>query len=200
MPDSGGRSPAGGELPAALRIASARKLPAPDGRSNTMLALDFETYMPGSVLAKVDRASMAHGLEVRPPMLDNAMIDFASSIPASVRLSGGTSKALLKRAAAGLLPREIIRRRKKGFAIPLARWIAGPLKNRVHDVLASSPLWDTGLLDARVFAGWLNEHVARAADRSRPLWAMVVLDHWLRAAARPPPGVENPCQPTPVVA
>jgi asparagine synthase (glutamine-hydrolysing) len=141
------------------------------------------------VLTKVDRASMAQGLEVRPPLLDNSLIDFAFSIRASARMNGGRPKALLKRACVGLLPEAVIHRRKKGFAIPLAQWIAGPLLGRVRDVVASSPVWQTGLLDRQVFAGWLDEHLARSADRSRPLWAAVVLDAWYRSMAKARGGV-----------
>jgi len=145
-----------------------------------ILALDFTTYLPGSVLAKVDRAAMAHGLEVRPPMLDNALIELAFSVPASMKVKGAVLKSLLKQAACGLLPDEIIHRRKKGFAIPLAGWTRGPLVSRLQDLIASSPVWDTGLLNRAAFAGWLRDHRARAADRSRPLWALLVLDHWYR--------------------
>jgi asparagine synthase (glutamine-hydrolysing) len=145
---------------------------------NRVLALDFQTYLPGSVLTKVDRASMAHGLEVRPPLLHNELVDFAFSLRSDVKLRGTTTKSLLKRAAAGLLPEEIIHRRKKGFAIPLAAWLNGPLGARVQRVIETSPLWKTGLLRADVFRRWRDEHAARAVDRSRPLWALLVLDHW----------------------
>ena len=154
-----------------------------------VMALDFLTYLPGSVLTKVDRASMAHGLEVRPPLLDNSLVDFAFSTRASVRMRGGRPKALLKHACDGLLPNAVVHRRKKGFAIPLARWIAGPLLGRVRDVVASSPVWRTGLVHRRVFAGWLEEHLARGADRSRPLWAAVVLDTWFRSVPKARGGV-----------
>src|SRR5205823_1695883 len=92
---------------------------------NQFLAMDFGSYLPGSVLTKVDRASMAHGLEVRPPLLANDLVDFAFSLDSSFKLRGLTSKWLLKRAVAGLVPKEVIRRKKKGFAIPLARWLRG---------------------------------------------------------------------------
>lgn len=180
VPDLGRAIPLGEKgIPPALRASAA----ALDFHSvpDDVLALDLQTYLPGSVLTKVDRASMAHGLEVRPPMLDNLMIDFALSLPASVRMAGGKSKALLKRAASGLIPDDVIHRKKKGFAIPLARWLAGPIRSRVQDVIDSSPLWDIGLLDRRVFAEWLRQHLDRAADRSRPLWAAIVLDHWFRS-------------------
>jgi asparagine synthase (glutamine-hydrolysing) len=180
LPDLARALTASPGVPHSLRSASTAV--GREARSvGQMLALDFKTYLPGSVLTKVDRAGMAHGLEVRPPMLDNTMIDLAFAVPASLKLQGGKAKALLKRAAAGLLPHEIIHRRKKGFAIPLSRWIAGPLMARVRAVVDSSPLWETGFLDRDVFAGWLKEHSVRSHDRSRPLWAAFVLDRWYRS-------------------
>jgi asparagine synthase (glutamine-hydrolysing) len=153
-----------------------------------MLALDFTTYMPGSVLTKVDRASMAHGLEVRPPLLDDRLVDWAFSLPSRLKLSGrGQTKFLLKLAARGKLPDEIIDRPKKGFGIPLATWLRGPLKERISDVVASSPLWQTGALDRGTFEGWNRDHQALRRDHSKPLWALLVLDHWFRRyySARP---------------
>jgi asparagine synthase (glutamine-hydrolysing) len=163
-------------------------LPETDDRLQRMLALDFTTYMPGSVLTKVDRASMAHGLEVRPPFLDNALIDLAFSLPSRYKVRRGATKVLLKRAARGKVPDDIIDRPKKGFGIPLAAWLRGPLRPRIEDVAARSPLWDTGLLDRDVFAGWNREHQERRHDHSKALWALLVLDHWLRRhpAAAPP--------------
>jgi asparagine synthase (glutamine-hydrolysing) len=151
---------------------------------NRILALDFSQYLPGSVLAKVDRASMAHGLEVRPPMLHGELVDFAFSLPSSVKLRGRTTKAILKRAAVGLLPDEIIHRPKKGFAIPLAQWLNGPLAPRLEAVINDSPLWKTGLLCHGTFGAWKRQHRERLADRSKPLWALIVLDHWYRRVAR----------------
>jgi asparagine synthase (glutamine-hydrolysing) len=145
-----------------------------------ILRLDFETYMPGAVLTKVDRASMSCGLEVRPPMLANRMVDLAFGIPSSLKMRGNRTKALLKDAAAPLLPRDIIHRRKMGFAIPLARWLRGPLNDRLHAALDSGPLWSTGLLRSAPFQAWAAEHESLRADRSRPLWALLVFDHWLR--------------------
>jgi asparagine synthase (glutamine-hydrolysing) len=147
---------------------------------NDLLALDLATYLPGSVLAKVDRASMAHGLEVRPPLLANDLVDFAFSLDGSCKLAGGKSKALLKRAVSGKLPPEVIHRRKKGFAIPLARWLRGPLRERVKEVIRSSPLWDAGVLSQFAFSNWQREHEDYRRDRSRPLYALLVLDNWYR--------------------
>jgi len=156
------------------------RLPESDDWLNQLLALDFSTYLPGSVLAKVDRASMAHGLEVRPPLLDGALVELAFSLPSRLKVRGGRSKVLLKRAARGRIPDAVIDRPKKGFAIPLAAWLRGPLAARLDAVLAESPLWGLGLLDRAVFAGWRDEHRGRTVDRSKPLWALYVLDRWFR--------------------
>jgi asparagine synthase (glutamine-hydrolysing) len=155
-------------------------LPETDDRLQRILALDFTTYMSGSVLTKVDRASMAHGLEVRPPLLDNDIIDLAFSLPSQYKLRRGTTKYLLKMAARGHIPDDIIDRPKKGFGIPLAAWLRGPLRERIEDVVARSPLWDTGLADREVWAGWNREHQDKKADHNKALWALLVLDHWLR--------------------
>ncbi len=165
-------------------LAAGRELPAGGDWLNAILALDFQTYLPGSVLTKVDRAAMAHGLEVRPPLLGNAMVDLAFGLPSRDKLRGNTSKFLLKRAVRGRIPDEVIDRRKKGFGIPLAAWIRGPLAARVQAVVDASPLWDLGCADRAVFARWFDEHRGRRRDRSKPLWALYVLDRWLRRHAR----------------
>ena len=167
---------AGGLRPATLDAT----LPATDDQMHRLLALDFTTYMPGSVLTKVDRASMAHGLEVRPPILDNQTVDWAFSLPSRFKVRRNQSKYLFKRAARGHVPDQIIDRKKKGFGIPLAAWLRGPLRDRLESLLASSPAWDTGLLDQAVFKGWNQRHQARKDDQAKPLWALLVLDHWLR--------------------
>jgi asparagine synthase (glutamine-hydrolysing) len=153
-------------------------------RINDLLALDFSTYMSGSVLTKVDRASMAHGLEVRPPLLDNTMIALAFAQPSSVKLHGSKGKWLLKQAALSSLPASIVHRKKKGFAIPLSRWIASSLGERIGAILRDSPAWDLNLLRRETFTRWHAEHRTGRVDRSRPLWALLVLDHWLRRVAR----------------
>jgi asparagine synthase (glutamine-hydrolysing) len=147
---------------------------------NAILALDFLTYLPSSVLTKVDRASMAHGLEVRPPMLDNDIVDWVFSLPSSLKVRSRRGKILLKSAARGRLPRRIIDRPKKGFGIPLAAWLRGPLRERTEVALRPSPLWTSGMLDRAAFANWAALHVARRGDYSKALWALIVLDEWVR--------------------
>jgi asparagine synthase (glutamine-hydrolysing) len=181
LPDLDRAVPAArGLRPAALEAS----LPATTDGLQRMLALDFSTYMPGSVLTKVDRASMAHGLEVRPPLLGNALIDMAFSLPSRFKLRGRTGKFLLKRAARGQIPDEIIDRPKKGFGIPLGSWLRGPLRPQLEEALARSPVWTMGL-DQSVFAEWNRDHQALRRDASKPLWALFVLDHWVRRQYSP---------------
>lgn len=149
-------------------------------RLNGILAYDFATYLSGSVLSKVDRASMRNSLEVRPPLLHNELIDYAFSLPSSLKLRGRESKWLLKRVAQKYLPSAIVHRRKKGFAIPLARWIAGPLQQRLNSILKNSPVWDWQMLNRETFAQWVNHHQLGHRDASKPLWSLIVLDHWAR--------------------
>jgi asparagine synthase (glutamine-hydrolysing) len=163
----------------------AAALPETDDSLQRILALDFSTYMPGSVLTKVDRASMAHGLEVRPPLLDDDMVERAFALPSRYKLRRGSGKYLLKLAARGKIPDEIIDRPKKGFGIPLANWLRGPLKDRIGEVVLRSPVFDRGILDRGVFAGWNQDHQGKRADHSKPLWALLVLDHWLRRHQNP---------------
>jgi asparagine synthase (glutamine-hydrolysing) len=170
-------------IPAArgMRPATmAAPLPETDDQLQRILALDFSTYMPGSVLTKVDRASMAHGLEVRPPLLDDGLVEHAFSLPSRYKLRRGSGKYLLKLAARGKIPDEIIDRPKKGFGIPLAAWLRGPLKERISEVVARSPALDRGILNGDVFRTWNREHQEKRADHSKPLWALLVLDHWFR--------------------
>lgn len=152
-----------------------------DDLLNAIMRLDLVTYMPGSVLTKVDRASMAHGLEVRPPLLSNALVEAALAMPSAAKARGKRDKIVFRRAAAALVPPATAGLAKKGFAIPLAAWLCGPLRERLEAALASSgPVWDSGLLDRACFQRWGAEHAARRVDRSRPLWALIVLDHWSR--------------------
>jgi len=181
-------------IPAAVGMQPATfasPLPETDDSLQRILALDFSTYLPGSVLTKVDRASMAHGLEVRPPLLDDRMVDRAFALPSRYKLRRGSGKFLLKLAARGKIPDEIIDRPKKGFGIPLGNWLRGPLKDRISEVVARSPVFDRSVLDRGVFDGWNSEHQRKRADHSKPLWALLVLDHWLRRHGNPRPAAAH---------
>jgi len=147
---------------------------------NSLLALDFTTYMSGSVLTKVDRASMAHGLEVRPPFLDTNLISWAFSLPYHWKRRSGESKFLLKSSFRGLVPDTILLRKKKGFGIPLARWLKGPLKSRLAQIFESSPVWEIADLSPNGFRSCFERFISNKEDHSRTLWALLVLDHWMR--------------------
>lgn len=151
---------------------------------NEILAYDFATNLCGSVLTKVDRAATAHSLEVRTPLLDNRLIDFAFSLPGSLKVHRSPTKHLLKLACRGVFPDEIIDRPKRGFAIPLAKWISGPLRERFELIFRDSPLWTLGILRRDTFSGWREGHLANRVGHSKPLWALLVLDHWYRSWTR----------------
>jgi asparagine synthase (glutamine-hydrolysing) len=166
-----------GIVPAVL----AQPTPRVDGGLGDLLAADFTTYLPGSVLTKVDRATMAHGLEARPPFLDNDFIDWSFSIPSSFKLRHNTTKHLLKKAALPHLPEDIVKRPKKGFGIPLAAWLRGPLKAEAEAALGADVLWDAGL-SREAFSRFFAEHQGMRVDHSKPLWALIVLARWARRA------------------
>src|SRR5688572_2300316 len=106
--------------------------------------LDLKTYLIGDINTKVDRASMAHSLEVREPLMDHPLVEWLATLPSSFKLRGGEGKRLLKRAMDPHLPAEVLYRKKMGFAVPLTRWFRGPLRSRVRDALLGSRLADAG--------------------------------------------------------
>jgi asparagine synthase (glutamine-hydrolysing) len=150
---------------------------------------DLTTYLPGDILTKVDRASMAHGLELRAPMLD---VDFASwsfALPPRQKLNGsGGGKAILKRAMERYLPRDLLYRPKQGFTIPLAEWFRGPLRGQVLGLADSPALKESGVLDPRRVRRLASGHMGGLEDHSKALWLVWVLDAFL--GRRPEPGVQ----------
>ncbi len=144
------------------------------------LALDLSTYLPNTVLTKVDRAGMAHGLEVRPPHLANDLVEWAARLPTRYKVRGLETKWLLRRAARGRIPQPIVTRRKHGFGAPMGELFRGDFARRMDAILMDSPAWEGGHLARAVAADWLEEHRARRADHSHALWAIFVLDGWMR--------------------
>lgn len=135
-------------------------------------------YLADGVLQKVDRASMQHGMEVRAPLLDNEVVDLARSLPTSMKLRGRTTKVLLRRLAARQLPAAIVKRPKKGFGVPLAAWLRGPLKGWMLDVLAPEKLNQTPWLHAPGVTAMLREHLDGRADHRKTLWALLCFATW----------------------
>jgi asparagine synthase (glutamine-hydrolysing) len=152
------------------------------GRADWMSAVqygDLQAYLPLDVLTKVDRMTMAHSLEARPPLLDHRLVEFAATIPARLRFRDGTTKYLFKQAMRGILPDDIIDRPKRGFAVPLARWLRGPLLSYARDVLLSDTCKHRGVLNPDSVERLLARH-QRGRDLDLQLWTMLSFELWCR--------------------
>jgi asparagine synthase (glutamine-hydrolysing) len=145
---------------------------------NRILYDDMKLYLEGNVLFKVDRASMAASLEVRVPFLNRAVVEFAMTLPLELKLRRLTGKYLLKRAMADRLPREIVRRRKHGFAMPVAYWLTAELHELTRDLLAPDRLQRQGLFDPAFVNGLIDDHIARRRDNRKPLWTLLMFQLW----------------------
>lgn len=142
--------------------------------------LDFKTYLPGDILTKVDRASMAHSLEVRVPFLDHRFVELIAGIPSGLKLSRGRSKYILKEALRPVLPDEILFRKKMGFAVPLDVWFRGSLRDHVMDVMRGPRLAQTGIFDNDYLQQLANEHASKKRDHAAILWSLLMLDGFLQ--------------------
>lgn len=142
--------------------------------------LDYKTYLPGDILTKVDRASMAHALEVRGPFLDTELIEWISGLPAAMKLRNQEGKYILKKALEPLLPHEILYRQKMGFAVPLAAWFRGPLKQKVRDTLLGDGLAATGYFEPKVLEHLVTQHQAGLRDYSAPIWTLLMFESFQR--------------------
>ncbi|MFL5575233.1 MAG: asparagine synthase (glutamine-hydrolyzing) [Gemmatimonadaceae bacterium] len=148
-----------------------------------MTFVDLMTYLPGDILTKVDRMSMATSLEARVPLLDRKVAEFAATLPAHLKQRDGTGKWILRRAIEGIVPREVLEKPKQGFAVPLVRWFRGPLRHRVDALLRpDSPIYDYA--DRSAVARVAAEHQAGRRDHSHQLWRLLALDLWLQCLAR----------------
>jgi asparagine synthase (glutamine-hydrolysing) len=138
-------------------------------------------YLADQVLAKVDRATMAVGLEGRAPLLDSRVVGLACSLAPALRMRGFQTKFLLKRALSGVLPEETLHRRKQGFAMPIGRWLRGELRPWMEDSLSATRLAQGGLFDAKGVRRLMDEHVAGQADHRKPLWTLLAFHEWWAA-------------------
>ncbi|MFN7943851.1 MAG: asparagine synthase (glutamine-hydrolyzing) [Blastocatellia bacterium] len=144
------------------------------------LYLDSRTYLPGDVLVKVDRMSMAHSIETRSPLLDHRLIEFVQTIPAELKVRGTESKHILKRAVRGLVPDEIIHRPKQGFDVPLRHWLNAELKEMLDDTLNSRSLRERGYFSPAAITAIVNAHRRGVRDHARDLWSLLTLELWHR--------------------
>jgi asparagine synthase (glutamine-hydrolysing) len=142
--------------------------------------LDFKTYLPGDILTKVDRASMAHSLEVRVPILDTELATWAGTVPSSLKLQKGEGKYIFKKALEGRVPDSILYRDKMGFAVPLASWFRGPLKEKIQTRLLGDSMRDCGIFDMAFVERLLQQHASGTRDHSPPIWALLIFDGFYR--------------------
>lgn len=154
--------------------------------TDRLLACDQEAYLAGDLLPKADLTSMAHGLELRSPLLDQELVAWAARLPTSYKRRGAVGKRVLRAAAEPWLSRELIDRRKQGFAVPVGDWLRGPLGPLADDVLLDARTRDRGLLDTGALTRTLREHRA-GTDRSAVLWSALVLELWCRICHDPAP-------------
>jgi asparagine synthase (glutamine-hydrolysing) len=144
--------------------------------------LDLQTYLVGDINTKVDRASMAHSLEVREPLMDHPLVEWMATLPATLKIRGNEGKVLLKQAAEAMLPKELLYRPKMGFSVPLARWFRGPLRERVRDALLGEQLAATGWVDRRCLERLVDQHQGGQRDHSASIWTVLMFEAFLRQA------------------
>lgn len=149
---------------------------------------DMSRYLPGNVLVKVDRASMAVGLEARCPLLDHRVVEFALRLPANTKVRGPVSKWLLRQVLRRYVPDALFERPKAGFDVPIGAWLAGPLRPWVEDVFATARRVNDGALDQQRVAEIWREHLAGRCDRGHELWAILMFQAW-RAAQNGAPAI-----------
>jgi asparagine synthase (glutamine-hydrolysing) len=156
------------------KLSLASENPAP------YLWFDQKYFLPDNILTKVDRMSMAHAVEVRPPFLDHRIVEFAASLPASLKIRGPFQKVLLKNLMKGKLPSSILRRKKIGFDIPAHEWLRGPLRSLLTETLLSGASEHRDLFRPGAIQTFLYSHLERRANLGYHLWGLMVLFLWMK--------------------
>jgi asparagine synthase (glutamine-hydrolysing) len=166
-----------GHRPETVVAAGYETAPAGDALAG-MIAADVATLLPDDYLVKVDRASMAHGLEVRPPLLDHELLELAARIPSSLKVRRGETKWLMKRAFADVLPEAVRNRPKQGFEMPVDAWLRGPLREMVEEAVLSPRARIAGLVDQAEARSLAQAHRAGVGRHGAVLWGLLVLARW----------------------
>ncbi|MCE5333059.1 MAG: asparagine synthase (glutamine-hydrolyzing) [Desulfobacteraceae bacterium] len=143
-----------------------------------ILYCDLKLFLEGTVLQKMDRASMANSLEVRVPLLNRKFLEFSARLPNEYKLHGFTTKYIMRHAMRSVLPREIVKRGKKGFNMPMAKWLTGPLRPLAEDLLSDARLKRIGLFDPAFVQGLLRDHLAKRRDNRKMLWTLLAFELW----------------------
>lgn len=150
---------------------------------NRLLYLNLTTYLPGDLLVKADRATMACGLEARSPLLDDHLVEFAARLPDRFKMRAGQRKYIMKRAFADLLPEAIARRGKMGFGVPLASWFRGELRSALVDIVGSPSARYRAYLNGAYVQRLITEHLQGRRDHAHRLWAVLTFERWLQLVA-----------------
>ncbi|WP_394753465.1 XrtA/PEP-CTERM system amidotransferase [Crenothrix sp.] len=145
--------------------------------------LDLKTYLPGDILTKVDRASMAHALEVRVPLLDHKLVEWIAGLQPEMKLNGGEGKYIFKKSLEKYLSNEILYRPKMGFSVPLTAWFKGALKDKVKKALLGERIQQCGLFNQDFILHMLNQHQSGLRDYSSAIWSLLMFDAFLRNAS-----------------
>ncbi|NOZ42232.1 MAG: amidotransferase 1, exosortase A system-associated [Alphaproteobacteria bacterium] len=141
--------------------------------------IDIKTYLVGDILTKVDRASMAHSLEVRVPLLDHQLVEWIATLPSSFKLQGREGKYIFKKSLEGRLPQDILYRPKMGFGVPLGKWFRAELKQDIRNAVLSERMMDCGFFDPGYLRTLVNHHQRGLRDYSAPLWTLMMFDQFL---------------------
>jgi asparagine synthase (glutamine-hydrolysing) len=147
--------------------------------------LDYKTWLVGDINTKVDRASMAHSLEVREPLMDHELVEWLATLPSGLKIRGGEGKYVFKKAFEPLLPHDVLYRPKMGFSVPLASWLRGPLAQRMQESVLSQRMLASGYFDTGTLQGMVQQHLAGQYDHSTTLWMLIMFDAFLRQASQP---------------
>lgn len=164
----------------AIQVFRGHAAQAPTDHPQSLVQyIDMKTYLPGDILTKVDRASMAHSLEVRVPLLEHRFVDWVSGISPEMKLRNGEGKYIFKKALEPHLPDDVLYRKKMGFAVPLATWFRGPLRERVRQSVLGSRMLDSGYFNAGYLRELVDQHQAGLRDHSAAIWSLLMFDAFL---------------------
>tara|TARA_R110002096_G_scaffold309403_2_gene503949 strand:+ start:49831 stop:51717 length:1887 start_codon:yes stop_codon:yes gene_type:complete len=141
--------------------------------------LDIKTYLPGDILTKVDRASMAYSLEVRVPLLDHELVGWIATLPSNYKLRGSEGKYIFKKSLEGQLPNDILYRPKMGFAVPLASWFRNELRGKIKETVLSEQMLDSGYFEQSYLERLINDHQSGKRDYSASLWTLMMFHQFL---------------------
>ena len=150
------------------------------GIVDAALLTDQMTYLPNDLLVKVDIASMANSLEARSPFLDHKVIEFAASLPGSLKMRRFETKSLLKKVATRLVPSDVVYRRKMGFGVPIGKWFRSSMKEFLRESLLSEKALSRGVIRAEIIHRYVDEHTEARRDHSFPLWTFLMLELWFQ--------------------